>query len=159
MKDKSFKVRAAVLDDLDAILRLDQELFGFDRQFDPSLDPDWTFSEEGLAFFKSRITREKGAAFVAECEGGVVGYLCAGLVEGESYRTVRRLAELECMVVSASLRGAGLGSALVDAFLAWAREQQVTRAMVIACAGNRAAAAFYRRMGFEDYDLVLERPL
>lgn len=149
-------IRRAVIDDLEAVLRLDGALFDSDRQFDPTLDPQWTCSETGLEFFRERITSTDGVCFVADSGGTIQGYLCGAMVEPEDYRTVRRLAELECMYVVPGLRGQRIGERLAQAFLDWSREEGAARVRVVACAANAGAVRFYRRLGFADYDLVLE---
>lgn len=44
--------------------------------------------------------------------------------------------------------GAGVGSRLVEAFLAWSRERGAERFHVSAYAANASAIRFYRRHGF-----------
>lgn len=151
------RIRPAVHRDLEPILRLDAQLFDVDARFDATLDRAWTYSEDGRAFFRERIAGEGGAAFVAEGPEGIVGYLCAGIQETESYRTIRRLAELECMFVDPSVRRFGVGRGLVEAFVAWARAQGLARMHVVASAGNEGAIRFYGKLGFQPHDLVLEQ--
>lgn len=149
-------IRRAAAGDFDAIVRLDGELFESDRRYDPTLDPRWTHSEAGRAFFRERIEGTDGVCFVAEAGGELLGYLCGAMIEAEDYRTVRRLAELECMYVRPEARGRRIGERLARAFLDWAREEAAERVRVVACAANAGAVRFYRRLGFGDYDLTLE---
>ena len=157
---KDFTVRRARPDDAAAVLALDRELVRHDRQFDPTIDPQWPDSAAGREFFEARLSGREGAAWVAERGGdGIVGYLAGVVHEAETFRTVGGVGELESMVVRAGLRGGGVGARLVEAFLAWCREQGVRRIAVTACAANAGAIGFYRKLGFRDYDLVLEREL
>ena len=152
-------VRKAALADMETLLRLDRELFAFDGQFDPTLNPAWTSSSEGEDYFRERIGGAGGMAWVVECDGAVGGYLSAVIEEADECRTVRRVAELESMYVRESLRGQGAGHALIREFFSWAARSNVQRLRVVASAGNQKAIAFYRREGFADFDLVLERDL
>ena len=158
-KEAPIVIREAVVSDLEAVLRLDQALIAFDAHFDGTLDPNWSYTDDGMRFFRERITGEEGAAFVAERSGEIVGYLAGAAVEAETYRTVRRVGELECMFVGESVRRLGVGARLARRFLEWCRERGLRRVMVVASAGNRGAVRFYRRMGFADHDLVLEADL
>jgi ribosomal protein S18 acetylase RimI-like enzyme len=58
--------------------------------------------------------------------------------------------ELISMWVAPFARGQGVGDALVDAVIAWAREQQATRVVLAVFAQNERALALYRRRGFID---------
>ena len=153
------RVRRARAEDLAAMLDLDRQLVRHDRRFDPTIDPRWTESAAGREFFEARLSGREGAAWVAERGGEIVAYLAGAARAAEEFRAVGRMAELECMVVRAELRGGGVGARLVETILAWCREQEVRRVSVTACAANAGAIAFYRRLGFRDYDLVLEREL
>ena len=150
------RIRRAAAGDFDAVVCLDRELFASDRTYDATLDPGWTLSAAGRTFFRERIEGTDGVCFVAEAGGERLGYLCGAATEAEDFRTVRRIAELECMYVSPGARGRRIGERLVRAFLDWAREEGVERVRVVACAANAGAIRFYRRLGFADYDLTLE---
>lgn len=151
-------VRRARPSDLDEVLRLDQELIRHDLRFDPTLDPGWTYGEEGMAWFRDRIAGPDGMVVVAVAEGGgLVGYLAGGRCEAESYRRVGPMAEVDCMFLAEPYRGCGIGERMMERFLEWCRENGVARVRVVACAGSAGAVNFYRRMRFEPYDLVLER--
>jgi ribosomal protein S18 acetylase RimI-like enzyme len=153
------RIRPATPADVSAVMELDRALFAFDAQFDATLDAGWTGAAAGRTFFEQRCSRAEGAAWVAEGEGGLRGYLCGALVEAEDYRTVRTLAELECMYVHPDDRGAGVGRALADAFITWARASGAERLRVVASAGNTTAVRFYEALGFRPHDLVMERCL
>jgi GNAT superfamily N-acetyltransferase len=152
-------VRCAFLTDLDAVLRLDQELIRHDLRFDPTLEPDWSFSEEGVAWFRDRIAGPDGIVVVADGGDGLVGYLAGGRCEAESYRHTAPMAEVDCMFLLEAYRGRGIGEKMMERFREWCAENGVGRIRVVACAGSRGAVSFYERMGFEPYDLVLERTL
>ena len=57
-------------------------------------------------------------------------------------------AELVSTLVSSSWRGQGVGSRLVEDFVAWARERGASRLQVEAYIANDGALRFYRRHGF-----------
>lgn len=148
-------IRRGVLGDFDAIRELDRQLIAHDLQFDPSLDAGWSESEEAAEFFKARLT-EDGVCFVAEKGLQVVGAALGCIGECASYRQAVYLAELETLFVSPTLRGGGVGKLLVGTFREWAKGQGAQRVSIRVSASNRDAIAFYERLGFAAYDLILE---
>jgi ribosomal protein S18 acetylase RimI-like enzyme len=58
--------------------------------------------------------------------------------------------ELISMWVAPPARGQGVGDALVEAVVGWARAQGVSRVALSVRNGNEAAIALYRRHGFVD---------
>jgi GNAT superfamily N-acetyltransferase len=61
------------------------------------------------------------------------------------------------MRVAPDRRRTGVGTALVDAFLAWARERGANEMTVQAYAQNDSALAFYRARGFQPFEVTLTR--
>ncbi len=153
-------IRPGTPADLTQILELDRRLIAYDVAFDPSLDTGWSATGEAREFYTARLEGTEGAAFVAEAEDGTLaGFLVGAEAAPETYRRPVRLAEAECLFIDESLRGQRLGQRLMDSFAAWAKERGIERLSLTVSARNRRARDFYERLGFDDYDVVLERPL
>ena len=86
---------------------------------------------------------DRHAMFLAEDAPAAVG-IAFGLVDRE--RADR--AHLGGMWVDPAARRRGVGRALVDAVLAWARERGFGDVVLWVAEGNAAAAALYERAGF-----------
>jgi len=70
-------IKKATIDDLKEIQELSLKLFEKEyKEYDSSLDLDWTLGKTGTKFFKNRITKEDGCVLIAIVENKVVGYLC-----------------------------------------------------------------------------------
>jgi ribosomal protein S18 acetylase RimI-like enzyme len=62
--------------------------------------------------------------------------------------------DLMSMWVAPFARGHGVGDALVNAVIEWAREQQASRVALAVFEGNERALALYRRHGFIDVGAI-----
>lgn len=84
---------------------------------------------------------------VAEQEGWIIGFLHArrvrGVLSGER-------AEIAALVVAPGARRRGAGRRLVEAAAEWAGRCGVERLRVRTDVRRRGAAAFYRRLGFDE---------
>jgi GNAT superfamily N-acetyltransferase len=101
--------------------------------------------------FGSTLARE--SAFtdeVAELERQWVG-IATGLPRDPDAPEDPR-AVLVGMYVSGEARGHGIGAALVDAVVGWARERKADGLGLWVTATNATAIALYRRCGFESRD-------
>jgi len=153
-------IRQATIKDLNEILRFNLELFKKERrEYDKLLDVSWTYGVEGKKYFRGRIKKKDGFVVVAESGGRVIGYLCGGLNKMESYRIQKKHAELENMFVEKKFRGKGIGGKLTESFFTWCKENKVERVSVSASFDNKEAVAFYERMGFKGYSIMLEKKL
>jgi GNAT superfamily N-acetyltransferase len=148
-----FTIRGATLDDLPIIRQHMMNLYSSDRHYDTlftELSPEANAEEE----YTPRILGADGVCFVAEHEGAIIGCLTGMLSEVPSEVPSRRT-RLEKIFIQEEFRGQGVGSALVDAFLAWNRKMGVSRVFVRTFAENKGAIELYERLGFKPYILGL----
>jgi ribosomal protein S18 acetylase RimI-like enzyme len=87
------------------------------------------------------VAGEWGAAFVATGEDRIVGYI--GIHPHEEYGHVLG------MLVDERYRGRGIGKALLDSAIAWARERGLPDVSLLVFPHNERALALYRNAGFE----------
>ena len=79
----------------------------------------------------------------------IIGIATLSIIMGP---IVRRVAYLEDFVTDEKVRGQGVGSALWDAMLDWARAKRCTELCFTSGHGREAAQAFYLHKGAKIYD-------
>jgi ribosomal protein S18 acetylase RimI-like enzyme len=96
------------------------------------------------------------AVLVAEVEGGgLIGFVTVSPGRHWSGETDASIGEL---VVAPDAESRGVGTALVEAAVEYARAEGYARISVSTGAANARALRLYRRLGFEDEDVSLSRP-
>jgi RimJ/RimL family protein N-acetyltransferase len=135
-------IRTATLDDAEALQAYAARLFAEDlpgiyRRETPTL-------EQEVEFVRARVEPPNSTLVLAEVDGDVVG-----LVDLVGYPMAE---EAHCGVLAVSVdrewRGRGIGAALIEAILAWAREIGIGRVEIQAWSSNPRALALYERLGF-----------
>jgi GNAT superfamily N-acetyltransferase len=105
-----------------------------------------------VAEMKVRLRRVKPASlhaiFVAEDGGEVVGWIHVGVL---FLLEVPLRAEINGLVVSASIRSRGTGARLLEAAEAWARTKKCEGMSVRSNVIRERAHVFYERNGYEHY--------
>ena len=134
---RQFTVRPATEDDLLAMVDLLEDVASEGRWIGTEAPVDRGVR---LAHYRESLEREDAALFVAVGDGEVVGQLGIGL---QPYG----VGELG-MLVAAGWRGRGVGSALLEAGLRWARQAGAHKVALQVWPHNRAARALYRKHGF-----------
>ena len=86
------------------------------------------------------------AMYIAELDGQTAG--CAYLVTLIDYFNLRSHAHLSVLAVCAEAEGQGVGTALLDQSIAWAKERGSDRLTLSALVTNSRARALYERKGF-----------
>jgi GNAT superfamily N-acetyltransferase len=117
-------------------------------------------AETGYAsFLASQLENQDAVVLVAEVDGRVVGYVFAGL-EPMSWKELRGPAGfIHDVLVEDSGRGAGAGTALVDAAIAWLHARGAPRVMLWTADRNAAAQRLFERLGFRRTMIEMTREL
>jgi GNAT superfamily N-acetyltransferase len=156
----AYSIRLAESEDLETIQQLSVRLSEKEqKEFDPTIDPDWNTTEEAMKYFKDRVEDEDGFAMVAEADSEIVGYAVGGLRGAESYRNDLDIAELETMFVRPKYRSQGIGSDFMSEFEIWADRKNADRLRVEVTSQNSGGRRFYKREGLEDYARIMEKEL
>jgi GNAT superfamily N-acetyltransferase len=153
------KVRRAGRGDAAALAALWSELL----RIHAALDPRAALREGAEAGLESEVARAlrdaDTALWIADAEGGCAAFAAARLARTRALARESCRVEITELYVHPAARRRGLGRALVEAVLGWARERGAARAEVRVVARNESAQAFWRAQGFGDFVDVLDRGL
>ena len=146
-------IRKAHINDLEYIQKMNNELFKLEKEnFDPTLVSNWPLTGEGKNYFEDLITNHY--VVVAILNNEIVGYLAGTINEKGIYEEIQ-YGEINNMFIKDNLRGYGVGKKLVNEFKKYCKENNVYNLIVTASAKNSNAINFYKKNGFEDFNLTL----
>ncbi|MCK5285892.1 MAG: GNAT family N-acetyltransferase [Candidatus Pacebacteria bacterium] len=155
-----YKIRKAAIGDLRIIQGLNEKLCIKEyKEFDNTIISNYSLTEEGKRGFEKCITSETSVTFVTENKRKIIGYITGGIKEAEDYRDIKYICDLGSMWVDEEYRGKGIGKEFFKKFEKWCKDKKVFRLQVTASTQNEKGINFYKREGFEDYDIVLEKDL
>jgi len=151
-----FHIDVATADDAEAVLASAVALVATDagRYDAQATDVRWA-AHTGAAYVAGTLAGDN-VVLLARDGDTVAGHLVGRLYGPTSVHPVRG-AELESIHVYPQHRGTGIGSRLIEAFLAWAAEHGAVRASVTAYAANEAALSFYAGHGFAVRSVIADR--
>jgi GNAT superfamily N-acetyltransferase len=92
---------------------------------------------------------------IAEVEGRAVGFACLRLLPSLCYDPI--YAELTKLFVEESYRRRGVGRALVAYAERLARESGAKELVLLTGLGNAQGRAFYRALGYADWELAMRK--
>jgi diamine N-acetyltransferase len=151
-------IRKATIKDLEQILALNKALFDYEEEFNSEYNLGWTYSEKGKEYFKDRIENNSSIVLVGEDENKIIGYILT-FIKNHSIRSINPIAEVENMFIDKDFRKQGLGSKFLKETIKLAKEMGVKRLEVEVEARNLPALEFYKKNGFEDFELTLQMKL
>ncbi len=146
-------IRKAQINDLEYIQELNNELFKLEKEnYDSTLVSNWPLTEEGKNYFEDLITNHY--VVVAILNNEIVGYLAGTINEKGAYENIQ-YGEINNMFIKNNCRGYGIGKKLVNEFKTYCKENGIDNLTVTASAKNSNAISFYKKNGFEDFNLTL----
>jgi ribosomal protein S18 acetylase RimI-like enzyme len=155
-------IRRAEPSDLQALGRLGALLMRTHYDFDQQrfLNPGAN-SERGYAWFLGEQLKDEGnvIVFVAERQQAVIGYVYAAL-EPISWKELRDACGfIHDIVVDERGRRSGAATALMEAAIAWLKENGAPRVILGTAEQNVAAQRLFARLGFRRTMVEMTREL
>ena len=142
-------ITPAIAADIPELIDLLAVLFSIEQDF----SPDPAKQRRGLAALLASPTGH--IAIARNTTSRAVGMATAQLVISTAEGAPS--AWIEDVVVREDFRGKGLGRALLDAVLDWARSRGAVRTQLLADLDNAPALAFYERVGWQPTRLGARR--
>lgn len=151
------QIRKARPEEVSKLQTLNDEVFIDNQKYDDDLDMSWAKSEKGESYFTRVVNNPDAVCLIAEEKGREVGYIAAK-PKDFGYRNSKYI-EIENMGVIPGYRSQGIGSRLIEALLKWAKGNGFQKMYVNSYFKNDKAIKFYKKNGFLEIDVSLERAL
>ncbi len=148
MLEKTMKIRAITRDEINCIRTLWENLNAY------HLLKSTDFKDHFSKFtFEKRIQnlekRDRFIAYVAEVDYESVGY-CIATVDG-------LIGEIDSIFVNERYRGQGTGEKLISLALEWLERNECETIKVCIAKGNENVLNFYRKFGFAERMIVMQK--
>ena len=150
-------IKSAQPEDWQIIQKLNNQVFLADKDHDDDLDLSWPFSEIGIKYYKELTSGKYGKCFIAYANNEPVGYIALAN-KNFGYRKSKYL-EIENIGVEPKFRSQGIGHLLVEKAGQYAKEIGDTKLFVSAYWQNTQAINFYKKNGFYETGVELDKKL
>lgn len=144
------RITRAKRGDLPDLVELLGRLFAIEQDFRPGAARQRRGLERLI-----RMPRRALVLVARDVSGQAIGLATAQLVISTSEGALS--AWIEDVIVAENHRGLGLGRALIQRLLSWARQQGATRAQLLVDIDNAPAVSFYDRLGWQPTRLAARR--
>jgi len=153
----NIKIRQAKSGDWELLQQLNNEVFQNDKDNDPDMDLNWPYTDYGINYYKKLANGTYGYCLIAEVDKMAVGYIA--LAKKDFGYRKSKYVEVENIGVSPEYRSQGIGEKLMNKASFWAKEQGAHRLYVEAFWGNNKAIKYYKKNGFVEIGIELEKVL
>lgn len=148
------KIRLGTIDDIDLIVRLNNELNQMMSQLQPD---DFKKINEDLDWVKQYLLNEKADYLLLEDEGEVRGLALVEQLESFDIPSLlkRHYVSLIHLIVNPMHRGCGYGHELFQAAKDWGKHRNLEYIELSVLANNQAALMFYEKEGLTNVRNVM----
>lgn len=151
------EIRIAKAGDWKVIQKLNNQVFESDAKNDDDLNLNWPSSKKGISYYRKLANGKYGKCYIAYLGKIPVGYVALA-VKDFGYRKSKYV-EIENIGVDPKCRSQGISRMLIDATVKWAKEQKATKLYVSAYWNNKRGIDFYKRNGFYETGVELDRKI
>jgi len=147
----SYRIRTAILQDLEAVYTVFAEADTLHRQAHPEIFREAENPAGMRQYLLDCILDDQSAILVAEEEGQVIAALNACVRPSADIPLLvrRNYVSIENVVVLDSHRRRGVGQALMERAEQWAQERNIDSIYLTVWEFNQDAIEFYERLGYE----------
>lgn len=153
----NIQIKPAVKNDWKVIQKFNDQVFINNQEHDDDLDTNWPFSQKGVGYYKNLANGKYGKCFIAYLDNKPAGYVALA-TKDFGYRKSKYV-EIENIGVDPDYRSQGIGKKLIKEAEKWAREQNATKLFVSAYWGNKRAIGFYKKIGFYESGIEMDKKL
>jgi ribosomal protein S18 acetylase RimI-like enzyme len=121
------------------------------------VEPTPEFADRYISQLLESVEKQRGVTFVAVCDDAVCGFGAAYVESDIEYQF--EYLYISDLVVAQEYRDQGIGSRLIEALEAFARESGLTRLHIGVLSANEDAHRLYRKLGFRDLIANMIKPL
>ena len=152
-----FTIRSATINDLEKIKQLNTNAFINNVNYDPDAIEDWAHTPQGEKYLRNAIEDTSRCFLVCEEENGIIGYIDGHDMECDWRKS--KYFELINLGVHTEKQGQGIGKALMEEVTKWATERGFERIYLNCYLRNKPALDFYKKLGFDEIDICLEKDI
>lgn len=149
------KIRTAKKGEVGELQNLNDEVFIDNQKYDSDLFMGWAKSDKGKGYFTNLVNNLNALCLIATDNKVSIGYIAAA-PKNFGHRKSKYL-EIENMGVIPQYRSKGIGSLLIKKCLKWAKKKGFDKVYVNSYFANSKAIGFYKKSGFSEIDVSLER--
>lgn len=152
-----YKIRPAEPGDLENLQQLNTLVFKDNAKWDADAIENWAHTPQGETYLKKAIVRKNGCFYVCEENGSLIGY-ADGLDMQVDWRKSKYFTLIN-MGVLPNRTNEGIGKALLNEVISWAKKHGFERIYLNCYIKNTNAVEFYKHLGFEEIDVCLEKEI
>lgn len=153
------EIRPATARDLPEIVEAWGELALYHAELDSAFAPAEQWRDEYRHFIRGLLGRDDALAVVAVQNGDVIGYGVGRISVLPGFFQRRRRGYIHDLVTRERYRNRGVGRRLVEALVAWMRDEDATTVELTVADKNARAIAFWEHLGFVSYMHHLKRDI
>lgn len=150
-------IRRATKDDFEALKEIKLLSKQEELKYSESIRPIDENKEDYFRYLKKDLKYINRGLFIAEDDGKIVGMILAQYYDPLPISKYKRKGYISNLFIMQDYRGKGLGVKLIETAEGWLKRNKTEHITLEIHKDNKAALSLYRKVGYKDYTVKLEK--
>ncbi len=151
------KIRIARKDEVGELQNLNDKAFIDNPKYDEDFDSNWSHSKYAKEYFTELLNNNRSVCMIVEDGSTSIGY--AAVAPKPILYRHSRYCEIQNIGIIPEYRKRGIGKKLMPECFKWARSQGYQKIYLNSFFNNKNAIEFYKKNGFSEINISLEKTL
>lgn len=151
------KIRKATLADLNLVIKLYEDIYFNDPDYDSDVIIDFAASKHGKKYFKREIINNKGCFLIAEDNKKAIGYTNGSEISIPYLKS--KYFEIDNLGVIPKYKKKGVGKILLSEITKYAKLKGYKKIFLTCYIKNHSAIEFFKSKGFSEIDITLQKEI
>lgn len=147
----NIQIRKAKQNDIDAIVKLNEQLADYHRKIDKYYKPS---SETRKSFRKyiSEIIRKRNIRIlIAETDNKIVGYFIGKIEKAKPFTAPKKIGKISEAFVEEEFRKSGIGRMMFDELIRWFNKNKIKHIELSVDSRNKIGIKAWQKFGFKEF--------
>lgn len=154
------KIRKAKISDLGSIAELEKYQNLLHEKFDYQYyAADKNFKKKWIKLARKKLINNKKHLLLVAVNGNTIVGFIHGDIRDNFLRRIKKYGHIDDIFIDEHYRDKKIGTMLANKLMQWFKREGILYVDLMLSSKNKAAAGFYGRLGFKEYERMMKRDI
>ncbi len=147
----NLKIRKATLNDIEAIVRLNEQLANYHRKIDKYYKPGSEIEKSFRKHLSEIIRKRNVKIMVAEIDDKVIGYFIGKIEKAKSFIASKKIGKISDAFMEEKYRKSGIGRMMFNELVQWFKKNKIKHIELSVDSRNETGIKAWQKFGFKEF--------
>ena len=147
----NLKIRRATLNDVEAIVKLNEQLANYHRKIDKYYKPGSETRKVFRKYLLKIIRKRNVKIMVAEIDNKIIGYFIGKIEKAKPFIIPKKIGKISDVFVEEKYRRFGIGKIMFDELVQWFKKNKIKHIELCVDSKNEIGIKAWQKFGFKEF--------